>query len=289
MLSATFIASSFATSAPNTKRAIPVGRAARFNPVAREKLVIAHIKKQLGSYGDSIVTDPRFAIDRTLFLPTPNPKPSISRRRPNYDYVFSQWSKEEGRRFLENNFVAFNYAERKFGVPREVIDGVLNIETQWGQNVGKRPVIVTLYTLAVMRPNLIKPGWPEEQLIAFLGIFEKSDTDLFSIKGSSTGAFGLAQFEPTSYSKLATRCNDDDNPPNLFDNGDAICSIGNYLHRAGWGTSEVSHRLALLAYNHDVFYVEAILDYADWLAGKQPKHPRYQFFHPQKMEEAALK
>jgi membrane-bound lytic murein transglycosylase B len=293
VLFAALIVPPFTDAAPRAKRAVPAGHTVRFDPVVREKIVITHIKQRLGSYGNSIVTDPRFAIDPAMFARPLNPKPAVPRRRPrryDYDYVFSLWSKEQGRRFLENNVIAFNCEEREFGVPREVIDGVLNIETQWGQNMGKRPVVTTLYTLAVMRPDLIQPGWPEKQLIAFLSIFEDSDADLFSIKGSSTGAFGLPQFEPTSYPVLAVNCHDDDDDaPDLFDNGDAICSIGKYLSRAGWGSSEASHRQALFAYNHDAFYVGAILDYADWLAGKPSKHPRYQFFHPKKTEGAASK
>jgi membrane-bound lytic murein transglycosylase B len=288
MLFATLIASSLMDAAPHAKRALPIGYAAGFDPVAREKLIIAHIKQRLGSYGDSIVTDPRFVIDPTMFVHPRNPKPAIPKRksgRHDYDYVFSSWSKEQGRRFLETNDLAFTVAEKEFGVPREVINGVLNIETQWGRQMGKRPVITTLYTLAVMRPDLIEPGWPEKQLITFLAIFEESDADLFSIKGSSTGAFGLSQFEPTSYSLLAVSCHgdgDDDDPPDLFDNGDAICSIGKYLSRAGWGSGEASRRRALYAYNHDMLYVGAILDYADWLAGKSSKHPRYRIaaYHP---------
>ncbi len=294
MLFAALIVPPFTDAAPRTKRAVPARHTVRFDPVVREKLVIAHIKQRLGSYGNAIVTDPRFAIDPAMFVRPLNQKPAVPRQRPrryNYDYVFSLWSKEQGRRFLENNVIAFNYEEREFGVPREVIDGVLNIETQWGQSMGKRPVVTTLYTLAVMRPDLVQPGWSEKQLIAFLSIFEDSDTDLFSIKGSSTGAFGLPQFEPTSYPVLAVNCHsdDDDDPPDLFDNGDAICSIGKYLAHAGWGLSEASHRQALFAYNHDTFYVGAILDYADWLAGKSSEHPRYQLFHPKKTEGAARK
>ncbi len=283
MLLAMFAASSFADDAPRMKRAIPAGSGS----VVREKLVIAHIKKRFGPYGDSIVTNPRFAIDPTMFVRTPNQKPTARKRRPDYDYVFSAWSKEKGREFLKENAIAFTRAEKKFGVPREIINGVLDIETQWGRMIGKRPVVTTLYTLAVMRPDLIQPGWPERQLLAFLAIFKNAGVDLFSVKGSSTGAFGKPQFEPTSYITLAVSCKDSGGAPNLFDDGDAIYSIGNYLHRSGWGASEASHRQALLAYNHDTLYVAAILDYADWLAGKKSKH-RYQFFHP-KGEETAIK
>jgi membrane-bound lytic murein transglycosylase B len=262
-----------------------------FDPTARENAIIAHIKHALGPYGTYIVTDPRFVIDPTMFRRPPGPpKPPTLHPRPKryeYDYVFSIWSKERGQGFLEANKAAFDEEERRFGIPREVIDGVLDIETQWGKNTGKWPVVVRLYTLAVMRPDLVRPGWPEEQLIAFLGIAGDVGVDPFLIKGSSTGAFGLAQFEPTSYRALAVSCSSDVILPDLANDADAICSIGNYLHRAGWGTTEASHRRALFAYNRDSLYIGAILDYADWLSGIPPEHPRYQLFHPRGVELAA--
>jgi membrane-bound lytic murein transglycosylase B len=291
MLFAALLAPPFAGGAPHVKRTTPAKHTVKFDPTAREKFVITHIERKLGAYGSSIVTDPRFAIDPTMFVRPPSSKPAVPHqrsRRYDYDYVFSAWSKEHGRPFLEKNNAAFDYAEKNFGVPREVIDGVLNIETQWGKSKGKRPVVTTLYTLAVMQPNRVAPGWPEEQLIAFLAIFKDSGIDPFSIKGSSTGAFGLPQFEPTSYSTLAVSCYSSKAPSDLFDKADAICSIGNYLRQSGWSSSEASHRHALFAYNQDNFYIAAVLDYADWLAGKQLKHPRYQFFHP-RVATAAIK
>lgn len=112
-----------------------------------------------------------------------------------------------------------------------------------------------------------------------LAIFADGGADLFSIKGSPAGAFGLAQFEPISYRTIAVSCKNDDDPPDLFDNKDAICSLGNYLSRAGWGISEESHRRALAVYGLDHFAIAAVLDYADWLAGEKPMHPRYKLFH----------
>jgi membrane-bound lytic murein transglycosylase B len=288
MLSAALLALPLADAAPHAGRTTSAKHVTGSDLAAREKLVIAHIKHRLGEYGSSIVDNPRFTIDPTI-LSVPRQKP----KRADYDYVFSPWSKEQGQRFLQNNDFALGYVEKKFGVPREVVDAVLNIETQWGRNLGKRSVVTTLYTLAVMQPDRVAPGWPEKQLLVFLTIFKDSDVDLFSIKGSSTGAFGLSQFEPTSYLALAVSCkkneDDDDDPPDLFDNNDAICSIGNYLSRAGWSTSEESHRHALFAYNQDNSYVAAILDYADWLAGKELAYPRYKFFDSRKREPAATK
>jgi membrane-bound lytic murein transglycosylase B len=250
-----------------------------------QRSIAAHLEKRLGKkYAESILADPRLVLDKSLFRKSPG------RHIPHdYDYVFSESSKIRGRKFLEENNDAFSIEEKRFGVPREVIDGILDIETQWGKSLGRRPVLTTLYTLAVMRPNRIQPGWPEKQLIAFLAIYKQLGIDPFTIKGSPTGAFGYPQFEPTSYSVWAIRCRNGNGPPDLFNNADTICSIGNYLHRAGWGTTERSHQKALYAYNHDGFYIAAILDYADWLSGIEQKKPRYRHIHSAEIQEAALK
>ncbi len=252
---------------------------------AAERSIATHLEKRFGKkYAEFILTDPRLVLDKSLFTR----KPGRS-ARPDYDYVFSEWSRINGRKFLEENADAFSIEEGRFGVPREAIDGVLDIETQWGKVLGTRPVVTTLYTLAVMRPNRIKPGWPEKQLIAFLTICKQLDADPFTIKGSPTGAFGYPQFEPTSYPVWAVQCHQGNGRPDLFNNADAICSIGNYLYRAGWGATERSRHDALRAYNRDEFYIAAILDYADWLNGVHRKKPRYRRIRSSIMERAALK
>jgi len=253
----------------------------------REVAVIARLKRALPNYADTVVNDPRFAIDRSLLVKKSGAHPHHP-QKPDYDYVFSDWSKMRGPEFMRTNEKAFEYEEHRFGVPREFIVSILNIETQWGRTLGKRPVITTLYTLAVLRPNYQRPAWPEKQLIAFLTISRMNGWDPFMIKGSWTGAFGYPQFEPTSYPSFAVRCRDPGGAPDLFDEADAICSIGNYLHRAGWGASETARRTALHAYIHDPVYADAVLDYADLLAHRPARH-RYHFTHSPTTQQAALK
>ncbi len=74
--------------------------------------------------------------------------------------------------------------------------------------------------------------------------------------------------------------------PDLFDEADAICSIGNYLHRAGWGAGDAAQRKALHVYIHDPVYADAVLDYADFLADRPAKN-RYRFTNPQTTKRAA--
>ena len=268
--------------------AIQPARSAR---TTMEMPVIAHIKHALGSYADLIVGDPRFVVDPSIFRQRTNAGNHGAHhpQRLDYDYVFNDWSRARGKGFLETDKGAFDREEELFGVPREFVNGILNIETQWGRNLGEWPVVTTLYTIAVLKPDFQKQGWAEQQLIAFLAICKKNNVDPFSVNGSRTGAFGYPQFEPTSYPICAVHCRTESGPPDLFDEADAICSIGNYLHRAGWGKSEASHRKALHGYIRDPFYAAAVLDYADLLAGRPLKHPRYQFFHPQGVERAVAK
>jgi len=253
----------------------------------REQNIARHICKALPVYGDAIVSDARLKINRSIVHGRGGSKTA----KPDYDYVFSQEANTRAQDFFERYDSFFLLEKERYGVPKELIGGILNIETQWGKGFGKYPVIISLYTIAVLRPNFQKPAWAENELIAFLKICKRNRWDPFSIRGSPTGAFGFAQFEPTSYLQFARRCESDGRAPDLFNAPDAICSIGYYVKSAGWSTSEASHRGALYAYNHDPVYANAVLDYADLAAHRNLTHPRYQFTNPHRniVVRAALK
>ena len=265
---------------------------------ARKTAVIKHLQKALGDYADLIVNDPRFALDPTLFPkrapgePKPKPKP---RRPMNYDYVFSEWSLERSQKFLDANAAVLEHAEQRFRIPKELITGIFNIESQWGAHLGKRPVVTTLYTLAIVRPNFVAPGWSEEQLIIFLRNSRKIGFDPFSIKGSWAGAFGIPQFEPSSYDRLALHYDSEKREcvkpaegifSDLFAEADAICSVANFLRDARYGPSESQKDLALTAYIRDHRYHQAVLDFTDYLQKKTPPH-RYRFVDPKVRQRIA--
>jgi membrane-bound lytic murein transglycosylase B len=266
----------------------------------RKALVITHITKALGNdYAPGVVNDKRFAFDESLIPrrlraapPSETPKIPKVPKKPDYDYVFTDWSKEKGPTFMVENEAVLAYEEEQFHVPRAFIASIFNIETQWGKNLGPRPVTTTLYTRAVFWVDPKKRKWAEHELIVFLKLCKKNHWDPFSIKGSPTGAFGYPQFEPSSYPARAVGYRKHPGPPDLFDNADAICSAGNFLHKAGWGESEASRRKALHVYIHDPVYADAVLDYGDFLTNNTPPHC-YHFTHPhvtaKKIERAAIK
>ena len=249
----------------------------------RKTTIIRHIQNALPSHGEAIVTDPRFTFEPRLVrrltrIPPQKPKP---RPRNDFDYVLGAWAKFRGPLFVKENEAVLTRAELQFGVPKEIIVGILNAETQFGDGTkGTYPIVPSLYTIAVYRPDFQYPGWAEEELIIFLKTFERLGGDPLVEKGSWTGARGKPQFEPSSYEDLAmhydgTVCVNakvSPVPPDLLDNDDAICSIGNYLRAMRWGKSDTSQIDALHRYNKCLAYGAAIRDFADYLAGRPNVH-----------------
>jgi hypothetical protein len=117
-----------------------------------------------------------------------------------------------------------------------------------------------LFTLAVIENR--RSAWAENELVELLRILQKLNKDPFSIRGSWAGAFGIAQFVPSSYARFAVDGNDD-GMVDLFDFSDATASIANYLKAHGWEKDRPEkNRQAVYAYNRCDNYVAAVFTYA---------------------------
>ncbi len=112
---------------------------------------------------------------------------------------------------------------------------------------------------------LKKYKWAKKQLVALKKIYEKYKINVFNIKGSWAGAFGLPQFIPTTFLNYAVDGNKD-GKINLDSFPDAIFSIANYLKKNGWNEnfSNKKKYKVILRYNNSKLYAETILK----LAGK---------------------
>lgn len=205
----------------------------------------------------AIFSDPRLELDRSVIPP--------KRYRPPVNYyktVLTPVSVHEGKRYVDRYDAALSAAQRRYGVPREVIAGILRIESNFGTSVGRRRVINSLYSLYVLVPE--RKRFALRELQAFLTICRKHRWDPYEIKGSPMGAFGHPQFLPTSYLTYAID-GDEDGKPDLFSSTDAIYSTASYLHEFGWGESRQSQFRAIYAYNHEKAYVKTVLAYAERL------------------------
>ena len=92
------------------------------------------------------------------FAPKPKPTPPSSKpttpARPKplvYPGVITAENVEKCRAFLEANKPAFDYAERTFGVPRQISVSLLFVETRLGTFLGKEKAFYTLASMASSR------------------------------------------------------------------------------------------------------------------------------------------
>lgn len=243
-------------SAPRWSFAIDEGQ-------ARERFRVGLSAVAGDGYAEKIVADPRLVLDRTVtgF--------GISGGEPcgYFDPCFGLLTTDSLGRGVEYALThqqAFVCAAERYGVPREVILGILRVETSFGRYRGKRSVLTTLFSMFVFFHSDSRKRWALGEAQAFVGgvVPGVGADDPFAIVGSIAGALGLCQFMPSSYVEFAVD-GDRDGRVDLWDDDDAIVSVANYLARNGWGKSRASHRRAVWAYNHSWSYVRAVLAYAD--------------------------
>ncbi|MDR1424163.1 MAG: lytic murein transglycosylase B [Azoarcus sp.] len=127
---------------------------------------------------------------------------------------------------------ALNRAERQYGVPAEIILGILGVETIYGRNTGNFETLSALATLAFDYPP--RADLFRGELEALFLLAREQGRDPASYSGSFAGALGWPQFLPSSVRRYAVDFDGDGRID--FDTHpiDAIGSIANYLREFGW-------------------------------------------------------
>ena len=198
-------------------------------------------------------------------------------------------------KYLDKYESTFSHTEKRFGVAPPVVSSILLIETHFGANTGKELIINRLSRLAsISDPDNMQHNYQKlkregqavtyeqvaergvylhemfyPEVVAAFQIAEQQGVDLFSMKGSYAGAFGLPQFLPTTYLKYGTDGNSD-GKISLFDDEDAIASIGSFLAGHGWkDTLPLPEKKKVIwHYNHSDAYVDTVLEVADLIEQK---------------------
>lgn len=232
-----------------------------------------------------VFTDPRLR-----FIPGLVKRNVINKRYPNnYKRFLEPVAIARAKKFARKWQTALKKASHKFDVDTEVIIAILLVETSLGQCMGSEPVLSVF--ISIMLENYgkrwqenqkmlagdsaknnylnrlaIKAAWAKRELYALLTMEKEYNINIYELKGSYAGAFGIPQFLPSSYLKWG--CDgDQSNTVNLFYMPDAITSVVNYLKAHGWkrGLSHASNKKVLWYYNRNEVYVETVLQIAQQL------------------------
>jgi membrane-bound lytic murein transglycosylase B len=147
-----------------------------------------------------------------------------------------------GVAFWDTHADALARAEEQYGVPAEIIVGIIGVETVYGRNTGNFRVLDAVTTLAFDYPNTPNR---DARMAFFRGEIEntllfarESGIDPFSLLGSYAGAIGWPQFMPSSIRKFAVDFDGDGKIDLRKSPVDAIGSVAHFLVEHGWKRGE---------------------------------------------------
>lgn len=159
-------------------------------------------------------------------------------KTPIWDYLAALVDEErvaDGRAMMRKWGAALAQAERQFGVDRHVITAVWGVETNFGRDIGGRPLVRSLATLSCYGR---RQAYFRDEFVATLKIIENGDIEPSHLVGSWAGAFGHTQFMPSAFHRLAVDLDGDGRRDVVDSVPDALGSTANFLRQKGWSSGE---------------------------------------------------
>jgi membrane-bound lytic murein transglycosylase B len=211
-----------------------------------------------GSDLERIIADIRYTPAAVRLIgPPPSSAPSPARSYSRYRAKFLTPALiAEGSRFWSLHAKDLARAEAEFGVPAEVILGILGVETNYGRNTGSFRAIDAIATIAFDGER--RQDYFREELKELLLLARDTGIDPLVIKGSYAGAMGLPQFMPSSYRKYAVDYDADGDIDLIGSPADAIGSIASYMKAFGWVTGEAPTAPVRLALGTEPVFVSGL-------------------------------
>jgi membrane-bound lytic murein transglycosylase B len=141
-----------------------------------------------------------------------------------------------GAAFWRANEKWLQLAEELYGVPPEIVVGIVGVETLYGQQMGGFRIIDALATLAFDFPSGRKDRAPffRSELEEFFVMCQSEGLDPLRPTGSFAGALGMPQFMPSSFNKYAVDLDGDGRVDLRGSPADVIGSVAHYLAEFGW-------------------------------------------------------
>jgi membrane-bound lytic murein transglycosylase B len=151
-----------------------------------------------------------------------------------------------GVRFWQQNQAELARAELLYGVPPEMIVGIIGVETSYGQQMRNFRVIDALATLAFDFPQAHpraaeRSAYFRSELEHFLLLQAERGADPLQPLGSYAGAMGMPQFMPSSWLRWAVHFDGDARIDLPRSTSDVIGSVANYFKSYGWQPGMPTH------------------------------------------------
>lgn len=195
---------------------------------------IAEMQQRHGFDKDALT----YIFRRAQYLPS-----VIKAISPPKDPGVRSWQRYRGRfiepvrikagvAFWERYQDAIKAASEKYGVPEEIIVGIIGVETIYGRNTGSYQAVSALSTLAFDYPRRAELFRGELENLLLMA--REQHRDPLDYQGSYAGALGLPQFLPSSVRNYAVDFDGDGQIDLLNSPKDAIGSVARYMQMHGW-------------------------------------------------------
>src|SRR5258705_1655603 len=182
------------------------------------------------------------ALQRARFIPTVTrfimpPPAGTAKNWASYRARFVELTRiRAGAAFWRANEAWLAKAQALYGVPPEIVIGIVGVETIYGQQMGNFRVIDALATLSFDFPTGRKDrsAFFRTELEEFFVMCRSEGLDPTAPKGSYAGAMGMPQFMPSSFNRYAVDLDGDGHVDLARSSADAIGSVAHYLAEFGW-------------------------------------------------------
>ncbi len=127
-------------------------------------------------------------------------------------------------------------AQQRYGVPPEIVAGIVGVESFYGRMTGNYRVLDALATLAFDFPSgrSDRSAFYRSELRAYLVWCALEGREADTARGSFAGAIGWPQFMPSSLLKYAIDFDHDGHVDVAAGGDDVVGSVAGYLATFGW-------------------------------------------------------